>query len=111
MSTSYSVPVREHVQAGYRVTQPQPVIPCDCAGAGTYCGPQTDLAFFVTAVDGPRVAFVAGPYRTHLDAVSVFHGVCREAERLDPRATWYSFGTARARKDQKSVLGALFFGA
>ena len=111
MSTSYSVPVREHVQAGYRVTQPEPVIPCDCDGGRTYCGPQADLAFFVSCVNGPRVAFVAGPYRTHQDALDAFRAVQEYAERVDPRAVWYSFGTGRARKDQKTVLGRLFVSA
>lgn len=108
MSTAYTVPTREQHAAGYRGSQPEPGIPCDCAGARAYCGEHADLAFFITTARPGAVSFVAGPYRTHAEALAAFRSVQEYAERVDPRAVWYSFGTARARKDQRTVLGVLY---
>lgn len=108
MNTSYAAPTREQARAGYRGTQPEPVIPCDCDNSQDYCGPRADLAFFITCARPGAVSFVAGPYRTHREALDAFRSVQEYAERVDARAVWYSFGTARARKDQDTVLGVLY---
>ncbi len=52
--------------------------------------------YYVTAQDGGRTAFVAGPFRDdHARALALVDEARRVAERLDPRAVWYAFGTSR----------------
>lgn len=51
--------------------------------------------YFVSVVDGRRRALLAGPYPTHADALGAVPEVREIAKRLDPRAFYYAFGTAR----------------
>lgn len=44
------------------------------------------------AGDG-RIALLAGPFPTHGQALDILPAAKAEAERIDPRATWYAFGT------------------
>lgn len=109
MTTSYSVPTVDRSSAGYRGTQPLPEAPpCDCTEGARYCGPAEGIAFYVTAAKPGAVAMVAGPYRDHAEAMAAYRTVRDEAERLDPRATWYTFGTARGKAGLGTVLGRLY---
>lgn len=54
-------------------------------------------AYYVTVVDGARVGRLLGPFvNDHAGALAMVDAARRRAEELDPRACWYSFGTARA---------------
>lgn len=65
--------------------------------------------YFVTVIDGPRTAFLAGPYATHFDALDHVELAREKAEQADPRAVWYHYGTARAKDGQAypTVFGML----
>ena len=52
--------------------------------------------FYVSCIDGPRTAILAGPYQTHPEALEAVPQVRRVAEKVDPRACWYAFGTCKA---------------
>jgi len=52
--------------------------------------------FFVSVIDGERVAYLAGPFETHDDAIFAVPAARRKAGRLDSRAVWYAFGTCSA---------------
>lgn len=58
------------------------------------------MSYYVTARDGGRVAYLAGPYRRHGDAVRMVEP-CRDAlaELMPTRAPWVAIGTARRRAD------------
>lgn len=50
-------------------------------------------AFYVSVVDGGRVALLAGPFRKHEDAIARVEEVRVIGEKLDRRAVFYAFGT------------------
>lgn len=51
-------------------------------------------AFYVTCADGARVGWLAGPYADHPAALADVDRVRQCAERVDPFAHFYAFGTA-----------------
>lgn len=52
--------------------------------------------YYVSCEDGGRRALVAGPYIDHVTALAEVDLVKAEAERVDSRAIWYAWGTARS---------------
>lgn len=54
-----------------------------------------------------QYAFVRGPWiNDHAGALAAKFAVQREAERVDPKAIWYAWGTARSEDDKgEGVLG------
>jgi biotin carboxylase len=62
--------------------------------------PQTGH-YFVTAIDGLRRYFLAGPWPTHAEALAQVDAVRRFAEQTDPRAVWMAYGTARQPIEEK----------
>lgn len=53
-------------------------------------------AYYVTMIDGARVAFLAGPFiNDHAGALAMVDEARRVAHEVDPRAHWYAFGTSR----------------
>lgn len=59
--------------------------------------------YFVSAIDGERLALVSGPYPTHQAALDDVE-VCRaKAEETDPRAHFYAFGTVRTKPSSGRV--------
>lgn len=68
-------------------------------------------AYYVTAMDGGRVARVVGPFlNDHAAALAIVDAARAKAEEVDPRAAFYAFGTCRT--DAPCGPGALnrFFG-
>ena len=63
--------------------------------------------YYVTAIDGPRRYFLAGPWPTHVEALAQVEVVRRYAERTDPRAFWMAYGTARQPLDGEAITSAL----
>jgi hypothetical protein len=62
--------------------------------------------FYVSCIDHDRRALVVGPYSTHAAALADVARVRAEAERVDPRAFWYAWGTAGSVDDLgPGVLG------
>lgn len=55
-------------------------------------------AYYVSVVrDGARLDYrlLLGPFAEHARALAAVDAVRLEADRLDPRAVWYAFGTCR----------------
>lgn len=63
--------------------------------------------YYVTAVDGPYKYFLAGPWLTHVEALTQVEAVRRFAEEVDPRAVWMAFGTARQPKEEEPIKSRL----
>lgn len=61
--------------------------------------------FYVSAVNGKRRHFVAGPYDSVTDAERAVAGVRRRAEEIDPRAAFMAWGTAGSDTEIKTPLG------
>lgn len=64
------------------------------------CTPETcpePGRYYVTAIDADRVRYhyMAGPYRTHAEALANVRPMLLLADRHDPRAWWMAWGTAR----------------
>ena len=52
--------------------------------------------FYVTAIDNlDRVAQVAGPFRTHQEALDMEPRANSLGCELDPKAIWYRWGTSK----------------
>jgi hypothetical protein len=64
--------------------------------------------FYVTVIDGPRHAFLAGPFATHEEALGMVDAARKQANEVDPRAWFYAYGTAKAPAGYKTpgVLNA-----
>lgn len=54
-----------------------------------------DPCFYVSVVDGPKFALLAGPFRSHQEALDLVRKASDEAEKHDPRAVFYAFGTVK----------------
>lgn len=63
--------------------------------------------YYVSAIDGPRSALVSGPYPTHQQALDLVPAKRAEAEKLDPKAVFYAFGTCRWYGEGTPPIGAL----
>lgn len=70
---------RDHLLVAYGPGNPSPV-------PGNY---------YVSAVDGPKFALLAGPYTSHAQALDMVPTVTEIAMQLDPKAAFYGFGTCR----------------
>ncbi len=62
--------------------------------------------YYVSAVDGPKFALLAGPYPSHAQALGMVATVTDIAMKLDPKAAFYGFGTCRMR-DNYNRAGVL----
>lgn len=51
--------------------------------------------YYVSAIDGPSYWLLAGPYRTHLEALALVDRVKEIAHENHARSVFYSFGTCR----------------
>lgn len=56
--------------------------------------------YYVTAVDGPRVCLMAGPYPTHREALALVDGVRGIATDRDGRGHFYAWGTMRSETNK-----------
>ncbi len=61
--------------------------------------------YYVSVVDGPRFAVLAGPYPAHQTALDLVERVREVAIDADPRAHFYSFGTVRMPKPSPLPAG------
>ena len=72
--------------------------------------PQTPRKFYVTAIDGPRVYFLAGPYET-LELAQAQVNTVRilacdfEQNASAGRAHFMAYGVTRTTGDHKTALG------
>ena len=55
------------------------------------------MSYYVTVQDNGRSGFLAGPFRTHGDALRMVEPTRKAAREVDDRAHWYAFGTARIK--------------
>jgi len=63
--------------------------------------------YYVSVIDGPRRALLAGPWAHHRDALAHVRAVNELACSLDPRAHWFAYGTARVDPDEQPPVGRL----
>jgi hypothetical protein len=59
--------------------------------------------YYVTAIDGAKPYFLAGPWPTHAEALAQVAAVRLFAELTDPRAVWMAYGTARQPLDGEAI--------
>ncbi|HVN82281.1 MAG TPA: hypothetical protein VMW38_25070 [Terriglobia bacterium] len=62
--------------------------------------------YYVTAVDGPSLYYMAGPYPTHAEALAMVEKALSIADKHDGRAWFMAWGTVRT-KDGYSKPGSL----
>jgi len=73
------------------------------------CTPETcpeNGNYYVTAIDGGQVYWMAGPYKTHPEALALVDKALNIADKHDGRAWFMSWGTSR-RKDGYDQPGSL----
>jgi hypothetical protein len=62
--------------------------------------------YYVSVVDGKRHALLAGPFGEHTTALDAVPDTRELAEQMDPRASWYAFGTCRLPDDDSVPIRA-----
>lgn len=65
------------------------------------CGQQhhEGANYYVSVKDGPQFNVLAGPYKTHAEALEKLEPVRRLANELVPRSWFYAFGTVAMNAD------------
>lgn len=51
--------------------------------------------YYVTVIDGERSNALAGPFRTHQEALNMVSETTRLACEYDAKGHWYAYGTAK----------------
>lgn len=51
--------------------------------------------YYTSVVDGPRMAVLAGPFRTHQEALDMVRPAKELAHQLDTKSVFYGFGTVK----------------
>lgn len=59
--------------------------------------------YYVSCVDGPRVALPAGPFATHAEALAAVDEQRTKWAELDPRTHFAAWGTCRVRAKGEQV--------
>ena len=54
-----------------------------------------DECFYVSIVDGPRFALMAGPFRTHQEALNLVDKANDIGREIDPASHFYGWGTVK----------------
>ena len=63
--------------------------------------------FYVSVVDGPKFALVAGPFRTHPEALSMVDPAIEVGREVDPKSHFYAWGTVKMKNGhRKGILNA-----
>lgn len=65
------------------------------------------LDYYVTMIRGNRTAFLAGPFKTHTEALAAVPGARDLACEVDPRAWWDAFGTSSLPRAPGNPVGKL----
>ena len=55
--------------------------------------------YYVSMVDGARTALLAGPFKSHPQALALVAAVRELAYQIDPKSHWYAFGTLAMSRD------------
>lgn len=62
--------------------------------------------YYVSVMDGPRYALLLGPFGEHATALDAVTSVREHAEKIDPKAAFYAFGTCRLPDDDSVPIRA-----
>jgi hypothetical protein len=62
--------------------------------------------YYVSVRDNGRTALLAGPFKTHSEALALVPVVRAKACQLDARGAWYAYGTARLPDDDSVPIRA-----
>jgi hypothetical protein len=70
--------------------------------------------YYVTVMDGRRIGFLAGPFRSHRIAAAFVKAAKRRAEEVNSRAVFYAYGVSRFKGHRdvapKAVLNSYLEG-
>jgi len=66
-----------------------------------------NTGYYVSVMEGPKYALLAGPYATHDEALANKQDVMNKAVELDPKAWFYAFGTASIVSEKPLPQGKL----
>lgn len=64
------------------------------------------MSFYVTAIDGGKVYYMAGPYLTHQAALDAVESARSIADKHDPRGCFMAWGTARTDRSKPAPMTA-----
>lgn len=59
------------------------------------------VCFYVSVVDGKRFAVVAGPFRTHPEALSMVDSAIEAGHKVDPKSHFYAWGTVKMKNGHR----------
>jgi hypothetical protein len=65
---------------------------------------QEHPCYYVSVVNGKRWNVLAGPFLSHRQALDMVEATRKEAEKIDPYAHFYSFGTVKMANGHRNGL-------
>lgn len=65
------------------------------------------MSYFVSCVSGKRVAYLAGPFREHGQALAMVDAAKARAMEIDPFLAFAAFGTCRWKDQSAPPTGKL----
>jgi len=60
--------------------------------------------FYISVIDGPQANVVAGPYRTHGQALKMVEPARRVGRDKDPKCHFYGWGTVKRENGHKEGM-------
>jgi len=54
-----------------------------------------DECYYVSITDGPQFGLVAGPFRTHQEALDMVDPAIKVGREVDPKSHFYAWGTVK----------------
>ncbi|MFA5377165.1 MAG: hypothetical protein WC455_15545 [Dehalococcoidia bacterium] len=67
------------------------------------CDPRPGY-YYVSVIDGPRHALVAGPFDTHRAALDMVKRAENAGNECDPKSVFYGWGTCRLERDETKPM-------
>ena len=60
--------------------------------------------YYVSVIDGPQYALLAGPFKTHKEALNMVDTAKKKRQELDRKSVFYAFGTCKVENGHREGI-------